>query len=73
MAVVMVLSLAACGNSETPATDAPAVDTPSSDAPVADAPTEPIKLTLWGAEEDQALLAELVEGFKAAYPDQNSY
>ncbi|MDY4222730.1 MAG: extracellular solute-binding protein [Candidatus Faecousia sp.] len=31
---------------------------------------DPISLVLWGAEEDQALLAELVEGFKAAYPDQ---
>lgn len=32
---------------------------------------EAISLTLWGAEEDQALLAELVEGFKEAYPDQS--
>lgn len=31
---------------------------------------DPISLVLWGAEEDQALLAELVEGFKAAHPDQ---
>ncbi|MGM9605864.1 MAG: extracellular solute-binding protein [Faecousia sp.] len=31
---------------------------------------DPISLVLWGAEEDQALLAELVEDFKAAYPDQ---
>lgn len=31
---------------------------------------EPIKLTMWGAEEDQALLTEMVEQFKAAYPDQ---
>lgn len=32
---------------------------------------ETISLTLWGAEEDQALLGELVENFKAAYPDQS--
>ena len=31
---------------------------------------DPISLVVWGAEEDQALLADLVEGFKAAYPDQ---
>ncbi len=31
---------------------------------------DPITLTLWGAEEDQDLLKELVEDFKAAYPDQ---
>lgn len=33
-------------------------------------PAETVSLTLWGAEEDQALLAELVEKFKATYPDQ---
>lgn len=31
---------------------------------------ETIQLTVWGAEEDQALLSELVEKFKAAHPDQ---
>lgn len=31
--------------------------------------SETVSLTLWGAEEDQTLLAELVEDFKAAYPD----
>lgn len=31
---------------------------------------EAIDLVLWGAEEDQALLAELVEGFKAQYAGQ---
>ena len=34
------------------------------------AESETITLTMWGAEEDQALLGELVEEFKAAYPDQ---
>lgn len=65
MAAVMVLSLAACGgSSETAQTEAAAAETQAA------APAEPIALTLWGAEEDQALLAELVEEFKAAYPDQ---
>lgn len=32
---------------------------------------ETIKLTVWGAEEDQTLLNELTEKFKAAYPDFN--
>ncbi len=31
---------------------------------------ETISLTLWGAEEDQALLGELAQEFQAAYPDQ---
>ena len=68
LAAVMVLSLAACGGSgETETTAAPVVsDNPTEEAPVS---TDVISLTLWGAEEDQALLAELVEGFKAQYPD----
>lgn len=32
---------------------------------------EAISLRVWGGEEDQALLAELVDDFKAAHPDQN--
>ncbi len=31
---------------------------------------ENVELTLWGAEEDQDLLKELVEGFKTEYADQ---
>lgn len=30
---------------------------------------EVVDLTVWGAEEDQTLLASLAEGFQAAYPD----
>lgn len=32
---------------------------------------ETITLRVWGGEEDQALLAELVDDFKAAHPDQS--
>ncbi len=31
---------------------------------------DPIAITVWGAEEDQTYLAERIEAFKAAYPDQ---
>ena len=31
---------------------------------------ETIKLTVWGAEEDQTLLKELTDKFQEAYPDQ---
>ena len=37
---------------------------------VAVASAETIKLTVWGGEFDQDFLAERVEAFKAAYPDQ---
>ncbi len=41
-----------------------------SSAMVVSADEGPVALTLWGAEEDQTLLGELVDEFKAAYPDQ---
>ena len=69
LAFVMVLSLTACGgNGGTAETQAPAANNANTEA--ADASNETVTLTLWGAEEDQALLAQLVEEFKAAYPDQ---
>ena len=69
LAFVMVLSLTACGgNGGTTETQAPAANNANTEA--ADASNETVTLTLWGAEEDQALLAQLVEEFKAAYPDQ---
>lgn len=70
LTAAMILSLAACGGApaqtETTATTAAAAE--ATEAPAASGET--ISLTLWGAEEDQALLAELVEKFKAQYPDQ---
>ena len=69
LAFAMILSLTACGgNSGTAETQAPAANNTNTEA--ADASNETVALTLWGAEEDQALLAQLVEDFKAAYPDQ---
>lgn len=69
LAFAMILSLTACGgNSGTAETQAPAANNTNTEA--ADASNETVALTLWGAEEDQALLAQLVEEFKAAYPDQ---
>lgn len=72
LAMVMVLSLAACASSNTPSTTN-ATNPPASTGNDATEPApagETISLRLWGGEEDQALLAELVEEFKAAYPDQ---
>lgn len=69
LAFAMILSLTACGgNGGTAETQAPAANNTNTEA--ADASNETVTLTLWGAEEDQALLAQLVEDFKAAYPDQ---
>lgn len=70
LTAAMILSLAACGGASAPAetTATTAAAAEATEAPVASGET--ISLTLWGAEEDQALLAELVEKFKAQYPDQ---
>lgn len=77
LAAVMALALAACGGSGNAPANNPPADSGSQDNSGAAAPEasgnaagETIALTLWGAEEDQALLVELVEKFKAAYPDQ---
>lgn len=77
LAVVMVLSLAACSGGSTgsaaatPATQAPAAnDAPATEAPSADmyAVTEPIEIVWWHALEDQysELVAEVVDGFNAS-------
>jgi len=70
LAGAMTLSLAACGGDKP--TEESKTPTQESEKPVETptAPAEPIKLRLWGAEEDQTLLVDLVEKFKAAYPDQ---
>lgn len=65
LALVMALSLAACGggggDSKTP---------DSAQGGQSGGSGETIALRVWGAEEDQALLKELVEKFKQTYSDQ---
>ncbi|MCC8129447.1 MAG: extracellular solute-binding protein, partial [Clostridiales bacterium] len=96
MALAMVLSLAACGGSDTTTEDTSTDDTTTTEDSTDDteeaADTEEeaedtteetsgdatasgdvISLTVWGAEEDQTLLAELVEGFKETYADYATF
>lgn len=40
LAMIMVLSMVACGAADAPVADAPAADAPAADAPAADAPTD---------------------------------
>lgn len=73
LALAMVFSLAACSNSgDNPGGGNTQPGNPggNTQAPSGGGSDGPIDLTLWGAEEDQNLLADLVEKFKAAYPDQ---
>lgn len=78
LAAVMTLALAACGGGSDPGTTTPGNSTQTDAAGSGDqspdtsgsAAGETISLTLWGAEEDQALLVDLVEKFKSTYSDQ---
>lgn len=66
LALAMLLTLAACGSAAPAPTTGGGSDVQKPQA----ASSETIALRVWGAEEDQALLKELVEKFKATYPDQ---
>ncbi len=70
LALVMALSLVACGGSETPAeTKAPA----AADAPAADAAPEAITLKVWAPQEDQvddsSWLIQVEKAFEEAHPE----
>lgn len=70
LAVIMVLSMTACassGNQEAGNGNDNSNDNSNNAQQASDGP---IALTVWGGEEDQDLLKELAEDFKAAYPDQ---
>ena len=73
LAAMMVLSLAACGNDTTTQPQDPGSETSETAENTPSGSTETVSLTLWGAEEDQTLLAELVEEFKAEYADYATF
>ena len=84
LALVMVLSLVACGAKETPAADAPAADAPAADAPAADKPAdapaadapaadaadkEEVAIEVWVAQVDWADAWDVMEAkFEEEYP-----
>ena len=72
LALAMTLALAACGGGDKPAEDSGGQPNSGAATPEAggSASGETISLTLWGGEEDQTMLADRVNAFKAAYPDQ---
>lgn len=63
LALALALSLAACGGETSDKEPSGSQGSQSSGG-------ETISLRVWGAEEDQALLGELVEKFKQTYSDQ---
>ena len=58
----MAISMAACGKKSS--------STDNGGSGNAGTSNEPVSLRVWGGEEDQNLLKELVEKFKTTYPDQ---
>ena len=58
--LILVMNLTACGT----------VDTQSESTALKEKTNEVIPLRVWGAEEDQELLADLVEGFKQQYSNE---
>ena len=75
LALVMALSLVACGGTEAPATEAPVAgnDTPATEAPAVDAAPEAITLKVWAPQEDQvdenSWLIQIQKQFEAAHPE----
>ena len=75
LALVMALSLVACGGSEEPAAEAPKAEAPAAEA--ADAAPEKITLKVWGPSEDQvpqeghdvSFLEAACKAFDEAHPE----
>lgn len=65
LALVMCLSLAACGGNDTPAADAPAADAPAADTPVQDGVVEITWWTNYGSSS-VVIIQELIDDFNAS-------
>ncbi len=76
LCLTMALSLVACGDNGDGKESNPPAGSDGTNPPETQGAQNPpasgdtISLTMWGAEEDQTLLTELIADFKAAYPDQ---
>ena len=75
LALVMVLSLAACGASEAPATEAPATEAPAVEAPATEAPVEDDVITVGFAQvghESDWRMANTAD-YQAVFSAENGY
>ena len=62
MALLFALTLSGCKN-----------DIPSSDTKAPSSASDPVVLRVWGGEEDEALLTEIIDGFLAQYGGQADF
>ena len=71
LAMVMLLSLVACGTTEpAPATDAAPEAPVEADKPVADTPKETITLQMWGGIQGEYGYDQMVENFNKEFADK---
>jgi len=64
--LVMIISIfAGCGALPSPS------PSPTTGGPTTSGPKEKVSLKIWGSQEDQAMLATMVESFKVANPDKD--
>ena len=80
MTMTMAVSLAACGSDTqgdtgSAAGTSQAAETTAAGESTATAPTEKqdVSLTMWGAEEDQALLQSMIDSFTQHYADYANF
>lgn len=66
LSLVMIISIfAGCGALPSPS------PSPTTGGPTTSGPKEKVSLKIWGSQEDQAMLATMVESFKVANPDKD--
>lgn len=66
LSLVMIISIfAGCGALPSPS------PSPTIGGPTTSGPKEKVSLKIWGSQEDQAMLATMVESFKVANPDKD--
>ncbi len=70
VATMAVGCMTGCGSSSTTSTK---TSSSSSDASSASTEKETVKLTVWGAEEDQDMLSGMIDSFKEKYADKADF
>lgn len=78
MSLTMAFSLVACGSSSTEeaattSTESAAAESSSAAAAEVPAEKQDVSLRIWGAEEDQAMLQEMIDSFTANYADYANF
>lgn len=71
VSIMMIASLAACGKKEEPATETAATTAAATEAETTAAAPQDVALKVWGPQEEQEILKQMTENFKALHPEYN--